>query len=262
MLDHLPSSTTARRRDALPALLRRAARGDRRAREEAITATLPLARKLAARYARPEVPMEDLIQVAAVGAVKAVDRWDPARGAAFAGFAVPTILGELRRYFRQNSWTVRPTRDLQELWLAVERTRDALTGELQRNPTIKELAGALGRREEEVLEALFAGSTRESVPLDPSHDDDGDGRPLESRLGSPDAGLVQVDDRGVVRDLLAALPHRDRAIVWLRFRHDLTQSEIGDYFGVSQMHVSRILRRSLETMRRGGGSVEVADPGP
>ena len=262
MLDSLPSSTRTRRHDLLPALLRRAAGGDRRAREQAITATLPLARKLAARYARPEVPMEDLIQVAAVGVVKAVDRWDPARGGAFAGFAVPTILGELRRYFRQNSWTVRPTRELQELWLAAERTRDALTSELRRRPTVEELAAALGRPDEEVLEALFAGSTRESVSLDATHDDDDEnGRPLESRLGSPDTRLLQVDDRGAVRDLLSALPQRDRAIVWLRFRHDLTQSEIGDYFGVSQMHVSRILRRSLETMRRGQGSVEV-DPTP
>ena len=249
----MPSVQPAPRRRRLDSyhvsqLLRRAARGDRRAREEAITGCLPLARSLAARYARSGVPADDLVQVASVGLVKAADRWDPDHGASFSSFAVPTILGELRRHLRQHSWAVRPARDVQDLWLTIEQTRDALTSELGHSPTVEELSEAVGRAPEDIIEALVAGTGRQPESLTAARDDDED-RSLEARIGSTDESFRQVEDRGAVRALMSTLDARDRAIVELRFRHDLTQQEIGALLGLSQMHVSRLLRRSLEELR-------------
>ena len=257
----MPPAQQAPRRERLDSthvsqLLRRAARGDCRAREEAITASLPLARKLAARYAGSAVPAEDLVQVASVGLIKAVDRWDPDHGASFGSFAVPTILGELRRHLRQHSWAVRPARDVQELWLTIEQTRDVLTSELGHSPTVQELSDAVGRPPEDVIEAIVAGTGRRSESLNAARDDDED-RSLESRLGSTDERFGQVEDRGAVRALMRTLTPRDRTILALRFRHDLTQQEIGELLGISQMHVSRLLRKSLKELRRAAKQREV-----
>src|SRR5918996_4241333 len=155
-----PPSERARRQRDDQRLMRRHQRGDAGARDELIERYMPLARSLALRYRRASEPLDDLVQVASVGLVKAVDRWDPDRGLAFSSYAVPTILGELRRYFRDATWDVRPARDLQELCLAVEEARDALWIDLGRSPTVGDIAGHLNRAPEEVMEALQASDGR------------------------------------------------------------------------------------------------------
>src|ERR671937_3022513 len=161
-----PSADRARRQRDDQRLMLRHRHGDERAREELIERYMPLARSLALRYRRASEPLDDLVQVASVGLVKAVDRWDAERGLAFSSYAVPTILGELRRYFRDSTWDVRPARDLQELCLAVEEAREKLWAELGRSPTVADLAARLERHEEEVVEALQATEGRSARSLD------------------------------------------------------------------------------------------------
>src|SRR4051794_15307732 len=160
------SQDRARRQREDQRLMHRNQKGDGRARDELIERYMPLARSLALRYRRASEPLDDLIQVASVGLVKAVDRWDPDRGLAFSSYAVPTILGELRRYFRDSTWDVRPARDLQELCLAVEEAREALWIDLGHSPTVNELAKHLERTPEEVMEALQASEARSVRSLD------------------------------------------------------------------------------------------------
>jgi RNA polymerase sigma-B factor len=210
---------------------------------------LPLARQLAARYAHAGESFDDLFQVACLGLVKAIDRFDLSRDVAFSSYAVPTILGELKRYFRDKTWSVRVPRDLQELALGIERASERLTVGLGRPPTIDEVADAVGAAPEAVLEArgalgaYHAGSLEDS----PSGRDDDD--PLLSVLGCDEAGYDRVEQRVVLDSMLGCLTRRERDVVRLRFEHDLTQMKIADEIGISQMQVSRILRRSLDQLR-------------
>jgi RNA polymerase sigma-B factor len=219
-------------------------------RELLVERFLPLARQLAARYARRDEPFDDLFQVACLGLVKAVDRYDVAHGSAFSSYAVPTILGELRRYFRDKTWAVRVPRDVQELSLRVERVAGELTAELGRQPSVPEIAEAVQAHDEDVLEALEATTAYRAASLDaPRHDEEGEEGSLGTALGTADAGFARAEQRAVLDQLLGALSPRDRAVLRLRFDADLTQQEIGDRIGVSQMQVSRILRQSLARLR-------------
>ena len=210
---------------------------------------MPLARSLALRYRRASEPLDDLIQVASVGLVKAVDRWDPDRGLAFSSYAVPTILGELRRYFRDSTWDVRPARDVQELCLAVEEARDQLWLELGRSPTVSDLAERVGRAPEEVLEALQASDGRSLRSLDaPVHEEEGASASAGDLIGSADPEYDRVEACATLEQLTAILDDRAREILRLRFEEDMLQSEIAARVGCSQMHVSRIIRSSLERL--------------
>ena len=211
---------------------------------------LPLARQLAHRYERPEEPFDDLFQVACLGLVKAIDRFELSRGVAFSSYAVPTILGEIKRYFRDRTWAVRVPRDLQELALRVDRTVTALSTDLRRQPTIAELARALGVDEERVLEALEASAAYSTTSLSlPRSNDDEAGETLGDTVGMSEEGFGLAEDRATLDRLLQGVSPREREVLRLRFEHDLTQQEIGDAIGVSQMQVSRILRSSLARLR-------------
>lgn len=224
--------------------------GDPRSRDDLVEEFLPLAQSMARRYAHSGEPLEDLVQVASLALVKAIDRFDPARGVAFSSFAVPTILGELKRHFRDRSWTVRPPRDLQELSLRVDRAATRLSQQLDRAPTVAELAEALGTTDEHVLEALQARGARGALSFDaPAGGRDSEHVALEDVLGASDDGFALAETRVVVDGLLAGLSQRNREILRMRFEDDLTQAEIGEVFGVSQMQISRIIRQSLEQLR-------------
>jgi RNA polymerase sigma-B factor len=221
-------------------------------RELAVRRYLPLAHRLAARYRHAGEPIEDLQQVAAIGLLNAVDRFDPERGTTFASFAVPTILGELRRHFRDRTWALRVPRTLQELTLRIEHTRDELTGSLGREPTVAELAQRLQVCDELVLRALELSLVRHVYPLDDTRRDDTrrDDTDMPGRL---DDGYARVDDRDVLAPLLARLNASDAQIVFLRFSEDLTQEAIARRVGVSQMQVSRVLHRSIACLRSAAG---------
>jgi RNA polymerase sigma-B factor len=242
-------SERARRQRQDHRLALRQQRGERGARQELIERYMPLARSLALRYRRASEPLDDLIQVASVGLVKAVDRWDPSRGLAFSSYAVPTILGELRRYFRDSTWDVRPARDMQELCLAVEEARDDLWIELGRSPTVADLAKHVNRAPEEVLEALQASEGRSLRSLDaPVHEEEGDSATAGELVGHLEPGFDRVEAGATLEQLTSILDDRAREILRLRFSEDLLQSEIAERVGCSQMHVSRIIRSSLERL--------------
>jgi RNA polymerase sigma-B factor len=222
--------------------------GDERARDQALVELMPLVRALAARYAGRGEPLEDLVQVGSIGLIKAVDRFDVDRGVEFASYAVPTIVGEIRRHFRDKAWAMHVPRRLKELSLRLSRVLDQLTTELGRSPTIAELAQAVGVEEEEAIDALDsmnAYSTRSlQAPFDDASDDN-----LSEKLGEEDTGFAEIEDGALVEAGLEALDERERRIVELRFFEEMTQSQIASEIGISQMHVSRLLRRSLATMR-------------
>jgi RNA polymerase sigma-B factor len=226
--------------------------GDLRARELLVARFMPLARSLARRYAHTSEPFEDLIQVASLGLLKALERFDPERSNAFASFAVPTILGELRRYFRDSSWGVHVPRDLQEQALKVGSAQEQLTKAHGRAPTVNELALYLELDSEQVLDALQAAQAYEALPLDApasaSENDEGSTTYLDA-LGKEDEHYELVELDATVAVALKRLPARERAIVRLRFIDELSQAEIGRRIGISQMQVSRLLRRSLEQLR-------------
>ena len=229
--------------------MRRHRRGDAGARDQLIERYMPLARSLALRYRRASEPLDDLVQVASVGLVKAVDRWDAERGLAFSSYAVPTILGELRRYFRDATWDVRPARDLQELCLSVEEARETLWGELGRSPTVADIAERLERSPEEVVEALQATEGRSVHSLDaPVHEEEGASASTGDLLGSNDPEFARVEAGITIEKMTGILDDRAREILRLRFQEDLLQSEIAERVGCSQMHVSRIIRSSLERL--------------
>jgi RNA polymerase sigma-B factor len=232
--------------------------GDTHARDVLIERYMPLARSLALRYRRASEPLDDLVQVASVGLVKAVDRWDPGRGLAFSSYAVPTILGELRRYFRDATWDVRPARDLQELCLAVEHAREKLWSELGRSPTVDDLATRLERSPEEVVEALQATEGRSLRSLDaPVHDEEEGSASTGDLIGGDDAEYDRVEAGVTIEHLAGILDDRAREILRLRFQEDLLQSEIAERVGCSQMHVSRIIRSSLERLYAYGSGLKV-----
>jgi RNA polymerase sigma-B factor len=216
--------------------------------ERLIEQYLPLADKVARRFTHTSEPFEDLVQVARIGLMKAADRWDPARGIAFSSFAVPTMTGELCRYLRDSTWTVRPPRDLQELYLAVGRVREELWQELGREPSPGDVAARLGRTAEDVLDALQAGGAHTPKSLDaPLHDDEA-GHVGHDVLVDPGANLSQSEDAVVLDQLSTVLSARDREVLRLRFVEDLLQREIAERVGCSQMQVSRILKEALRRL--------------
>jgi RNA polymerase sigma-B factor len=233
-------------------------RGDANAREALIVGHLPLARRLAMRYRRGHQPVDDLIQVASLGLVRAVDRWDPDRGVAFATYAVPTILGELRRFFRDATWDVRPPRDVQDLSLSIRRAREQLYGALGREPTVADLTERLDRSPEEVTQALQAGDVRTVWSLDIGVDDEESGSATVGDLiGHEDDAYERVEARATIERVTSILDDRAREILRLHFEDDLLQSEIAERLGVSPRRVSRILRASLDKLSAycsGGGS--------
>jgi RNA polymerase sigma-B factor len=225
-------------------------------REELVQRFMPLARRLAARYRGDREPLEDLVQVASLGLVKALDRFDPDRGVAFSSYAVPTILGELKRHFRDRGWSVRVPRDLQERIARVERAIAELPGQLGRAPSVNEIADRLEIDPEEVLEAMEAGQAHHAMSLDAqAQTEEGEGIPLTDRLGGSDPGFAAVEYGATITDVLDTLSERDRMVLHLRFIEDMTQTEIAERVGVSQMHVSRILRSAVHQLR---GEVEKA----
>jgi RNA polymerase sigma-B factor len=213
---------------------------------------LPLARRLARRYQRSSEPFDDLFQVACLGLVKAIDGFDLERGIAFSSFAVPTILGELRRYFRDRTWSVRVPRDLQELSLKVDRAVRDLTLALQRAPTVDEVAAKLAAQESDVLEALDAYGACRAVSLDAPCGNDGDcDDTLGDTLSVDDNRFERAEDRATLARLARRISPREREVLRLRFVEDLTQTEIGERIGRSQMQVSRIIRQALARLQVG-----------
>ena len=220
------------------------------AQEQLVERYLPLARSLAKRYWRAEEPFEDLLQVASIGLLKAIDRFDLERGLAFSSFAVPTILGELRRHFRDRCWTVRPPRDLQERALEVERAIEDLSSRLGRAPSVREVGRALELEDEHVLEAMEALRAARGVSLEaPRGGADDEADTVADTIGTIDDGLREAENRAVLEELSHCLSDRDREVLRLRFEEDLTQEQIGRIVGVSQMQVSRIIRQSIERLR-------------
>jgi RNA polymerase sigma-B factor len=219
------------------------------ARTELIERHLPLARSLASRYRYTPQPLEDLVQVASLALVKAVDGFDPDRGSPFAAYTVATILGEIKRHMRDVGWAVHLPRATKERVLAVERAERALSPRLGRPPTAQELAAEAGMSDEEVLDALSARLAHDAVPLDPPAPDEARAAPPPAALAVPDPQLDGADDRLALSNALRLLPRRERLIVRLRFIDGLTQTEIAERVGLSQMHVSRLLRSTLESLR-------------
>ncbi|GIE36643.1 hypothetical protein Ait01nite_096880 [Actinoplanes italicus] len=218
-------------------------------RERAIETWLPMARRLAARYHGKGVPADDLVQTAAVGLIRAVDRFDPGFGVDFIGFAIPTILGELKRYFRDRAWMIRVPRRLQELRQEINLANEELTQSLRHPPTIVQIAAHLGITEEVVLEVIESARAYNAVSLStPIRSQDTD--ELADSLGGVDPAFAAAETRITVTPALAGLDERDRRILTLRFYGNLTQSTIAQEIGISQMHVSRLIARALNRLRR------------
>jgi RNA polymerase sigma-B factor len=222
---------------------------DQGLRDALIEAHLGLAEYLARRFTNRGEPLDDLVQVASLGLVKAVERFDPARGLEFTTFATPTIVGELKRHFRDKGWAVRVPRRVQELHLRVTRVIDDLALELGRSPTVQEIATRAGTTEDEVIEAIDAGSAYRSASLDAGRSDDEESPGLLGQLGGLDPELSRAERRAALGPLLAGLAEREQVMLYLRFYEGMTQSEIAKRLGISQMHVSRLLSRSLQTLR-------------
>jgi RNA polymerase sigma-B factor len=231
--------------------LRYRERGDLAARDALIERLMPLARQLASRYRHSGEPADDLLQVASLGLVKAIDRFDPGRGNAISTYAVPTILGELRRHFRDHTWSVRVSRELQERVLRLERVSGELASTLGRSPSVAELGDRLGLSAEEVLEAIEAAGAYRSASLEEQLGG-GDGAEdvaLIDVLGDDDARLELVEDAAAVDGAMHVLDERARRILHMRFMEDMTQLQIAHALGISQMHVSRLLRKALTALR-------------
>jgi RNA polymerase sigma-B factor len=230
--------------------------GDLAAREELAERCLPLARDLALRYTYTDEPFDDLLQVASLGLIKAIDRFDPERGTKFTSYAAPTILGELKRHFRDKGWALHVPRDLQERTLAVNGATEALSKQLGRSPKAREVAAELGCSVEEVLEAQEAAASYEAASLDaPTSRDDDEAGSLVDLMGDEDSSYELVESRDAIASTWKALPDVERQVVELRFMHDLTQREIGERIGYSQMHVSRLLRRALDRLETAAAAV-------
>jgi len=224
--------------------------GDLQAREQLIEQYMSLVRSLARRYSYRGEQLEDLVQIGAIGLIKAIDRFDLERGVELTTYATPNIIGEIKRHFRDKGWSVRVPRGLQELNVQLSRLVEQLTVQLGRSPTIPELAKAAGVQEEEVLEALESGRAYTSLSLSVGGGggDDDDLDPLES-IGTEEHQYEVSEDRAVLAPGFKALDERERKILQLRFFEGLTQSQIAQQVGISQMHVSRLIRRSLEKIR-------------
>jgi RNA polymerase sigma-B factor len=234
--------------------------GDPQAREQLVERFLPLARQLARRYQRASEPLDDLLQVASMGLIKAIDRFDADREIAFSSYAVPTILGEIKRHFRDRTWAVRVPRDLQELTLKVDRAVGELSEELRRQPSVAEIGEAVGADEEDVLEALQAGGAYRAVSFEAPRGTTGGGdedvTTLADSIGVDETGFDRAEERATLARLLASVTPREREVLRMRFEEDMTQAEIGAVIGVSQMQVSRVIRQALARLRA------AADAGP
>jgi RNA polymerase sigma-B factor len=247
-------STDARPREELRAMFEELARtGDHELRSQLVEAHIGLAHHLARRFVYRGEPYDDLVQVGALALIKAVDRFDPGRGVEFTTFASQTILGELKRHFRDRAWAIRAPRRLQELYLQLNQSVALLSQALGRSPTIAELASDTGASEEQVLEALEAGQSYRSTSLDGTPSDE---EGLGSRLGEDAKGMGAVEWRATLEPLVQALPEREQTILRLRFVAGLTQTEIATRMGMSQMHVSRLLAHSLSTLRQRCDDIE------
>ncbi len=222
--------------------------GDRDARERLVERHLPLVRALARRYAGRGEPLEDIEQVGAIGLIKAIDRYELDRGVALTTYATPNVVGEIKRHFRDRGWTIRIPRGLQELNSRMSATIERLTSSLGRSPTIAEIGRELGATPEQVLEAVEAGSAYAPMSLSPAPSSDGDLDPLEA-LGSEDQAFERSEERATLEPALRGLPDREREILRKRFEEGLTQTQIAEQIGISQMHVSRLIRKSLGRMR-------------
>jgi RNA polymerase sigma-B factor len=222
-------------------------RGDEQAHAELVNRHLPLVRQLARRYSYTSEPIDDLVQVGSVGLLQALSRYDPRVGSSFKAYAVPTILGELRRHFRDTAWSVHLPRSLQERTRSVQTAIASLQSALGRSPTIAEIAERIGANSEQVLEAMEARMAYRVESLD-APPEPGDERDHWRRAGDVDAGFDAAEQSAFLSRALKALPQRERDLVRLRFEEDLSQSEIGRRLGLSQMHVSRLLRRALARM--------------
>jgi RNA polymerase sigma-B factor len=227
-------------------LKRRAEAGDRDARRALIERYLPLARSVALQHRNGVEPLEDLVQIACVGLVKAVDRWEPDRGPAFSSYAVPTMAGELRHHLRDRTWLVRPSRSVIDVVAAVEQVREPLRSALGREPTAAEFAERLGQPPELVARALASTGCRWGASLDRENDDEAT---VGDAVGAPDDGYEQTEARLTFERRIAELDHRARTVLRLRFVHDLLQRDIAERIGLSQMHVSRLLAGSIERLR-------------
>jgi RNA polymerase sigma-B factor len=233
--------------------------GDSAAREALVSRYMPLTRRLARRYGRSSEPFEDLLQVASLGLLKALDRYDGARGYPFESFAVPTILGEMRRYFRDSGWAVHVPRGAQERALKVRNAQEQLSGERGHAPSVNQLAQYLELDSEEIIDALQAIHAYETVSLDAPRPGAGeDGGAIGDSIGSDDEHYELVELDATVAVALGHIPARERTILRMRFVEDLTQTEIAEQVGISQMQVSRLLRRSLDQLRALTGASEEA----
>jgi RNA polymerase sigma-B factor len=211
---------------------------------------MPLAHSLASRYLRRDEPFDDIFQVACLGLLKAIDGFDVSRGRAFSSYAVPTIVGEIKRYYRDRTWMVHVPRDLQELTLSVDRTLQQLERELLRKPTVTDIADKLSVNEEDVLEALQASRARRVGSLDaPVRDEEEPASTVGERIGRAEPGFRLAEHRAMLGRLMTVLSARDRLVLRLRYEQDLTQEQIGARVGISQMQVSRVLRQCIVKLR-------------
>jgi RNA polymerase sigma-B factor len=223
--------------------------------EELVVRFEPLARSVARRYHARGEPIEDLTQVAMVGLLKAIDRFDPERGFAFSSYAMPTMLGELKRYFRDSGWAVHVPRGVKERAVELARTTDELSSQLGRSPSLTELAKAMSITEEQTLEAIEAYHARHATPLETGPDDDDGPLSPVQQFGAEDERLEQAEYLSVIAAGVENLSDTDRLILFLRFGRDMTQSEIARRIGTSQMQISRLLRAAIEKIRRASGEI-------
>ncbi|MFC9747975.1 RNA polymerase sigma factor SigF [Streptomyces niveus] len=220
-------------------------------RNTLVELNLALVKFAASRFRSRSEPMEDIIQVGTIGLIKAIDRFELSRGVEFPTFAMPTIVGEIKRFFRDTSWSVRVPRRLQELRLELAKAGDELSQRLDRAPTVAELAERLGLTNDEVVEGMAASNAYTASSLDAQPEEDDTEGALSDRIGYEDNGLEGIEYVESLKPLIAGLPARDRTILSLRFVANMTQSEIGEELGISQMHVSRLLSRTLVRLRKG-----------
>ncbi len=229
-------------------------------RDELVERLMPFAKRLASRYSGGREALEDLEQVASLGLVKAIERFEPERGFSFATFAFPTILGELRRHFRDHSWSLHVRRDVRERSARVKKAVSELPTILSRQPTVNEIAERASLAPEDVLEILDAEDKSYPLSIDaPVAEGDGDYSPLVDSIGKEEHGYEAAENRAAIAPAIAELTERERLVLHLRFVEDRTQSEIGDRIGVSQMHVSRILRSIVQRLRDGVGDAHATD---
>lgn len=225
-------------------------KGDEEARDQLIVSHLNLVRFLASKFKNRGEPLDDLVQVGTIGLIKAIDRFDPERGLEFTTYATPTILGEIKRHFRDKGWTIRVPRRLQELSAKVNSATDELTARLQRSPSIEEVAEYLGTTADEVLEAMESSSAYSSVPLEAQGGNEDDDAPsVIDRYASVDGDLEASDDRIVLEEVIGEFPEADQQAIRMRFIDGMTQVEIAKRLGISQVQVSRMLRRALRRIQ-------------